>query len=131
MPPSASATAASKPVRPRPLWLKEYALFVSVGGKRWSSDVAWARVLYKPASDKIVILERTGQRPTDYDEDTEWAKPRFPDESMERLLQYARRCYEVGYERPGNQPASKKKPLKGHKSELCEMCQKRGGSCAG
>lgn len=111
-----------RPWKARPLRLKGKARF----GGRWSSELAWAVVLYKPRDDDIVFLHSWKQGSKD--DDKMWVKPFFPPASYERLLSYARQRYLDGYKKlPRKEDTIAE--LKDHRQDLCEMCKELGHAC--
>ena len=109
----------------RPLKLHARAIFHG-----WSSELAWARVLYKPKKDHIVFLHMWKQQKRGDDESGAWVNPRFPPDSVKRLLDYARRMYEEGYPK-GDGGEKERGKLKGHARRHCEMCIELGAPCNG
>ena len=101
--------------KPKPITIHEKANF----GKKWTSDLAWARVLYKPKTDKIIFIKTWKQCSKN---NKTWIQPYFPQESYDKLLSYARKRYLENYARSSKNDKSKLNKLKGHCSELCEMC---------
>lgn len=107
----------------KPLTLSAKAYFDG-----WSSQVAWAKVLYKPNTDKIVFLKTWGQKKKS-EAEGEYRKPRFPKKSYLQLLNYARRMYEAGYKRSVGVSSEVKRTAKGHEQKYCERCKELRRPC--
>ena len=124
-----------RPWKARPLVLHGKAKFRSAKDKKgWSSELGWARVLYKPKKDKIVFLHCWKQGPKDakkQKDKTEWVKPIFLPKAYESMLRYARQRYLDRYKKTNGKKKKAKPMLKGHMPHLCEMCKELGTSCNG
>ncbi len=107
------------------------ASFSADGQARWTSEVAWATVIYFPQQDEIRILHVFKQK---HATSELWAKPWFDERALERLLEHARRKYEAkrsGTTRHGPTGPVGGGHLRGHKMQLCERCLELGRLCLG
>lgn len=109
------------------LVLHAKATFRTEDGKQWSSELAWARVVYRPQKDNIAIIHRFGQRPKGASALEPWALPHFPKSSVRQMEDYARRVYNGEIDSRGGKDG--KGHLKGHHRELCQRCTELGRSC--
>ncbi len=114
----------SREKKPHPLVVRSKAFF-SYHGHNWSSEVAWAKIIYRPNTDTIAFLYRWEQKLTGVD--NSWSMPHFPRKSVQRLLEYARRVYYEGH-RSSEQP-SQPRILRNHRRDDCKRCQELGRPC--
>lgn len=102
--------------------------FQASTGARWTSELAWARIVYKPAQDRIIIIEKFGQKPVGGSStgDAEWVDPVFSKQAIERMTDFARRVYNGV---SGSTSGGDKPKLKGHRQDLCKRCTTQGRPC--
>lgn len=110
----------------RGIVLRGKAFFRS-GGKSWSSELAYALVHYDPHSDTITLRKKWPQRSTDGS--TAWVHPNFPKKTQKLFLQWAREAYLNRYKRSRGEQGNGDSRLKGHRQDLCKMCEERGRLC--
>jgi hypothetical protein len=96
-------------------------------GKSWSSELAYVRVHYDPQTDTIKLRKRWPQRSTDGSET--WVHPNFHKKTQKLFLKWARDAYLNRYMRSGGGQGSSNARLKGHRQDLCSMCQEKGRLC--
>lgn len=97
-------------------------------GKHWSSEVAWALVLYIPEEDDIRIRRKWPQRAKDGNK--AWVQPVFSKKTRKRFKTFARGAYLRKYKRSGAAGGDdNEEELKGHCQELCKRCEELGHRC--
>ncbi len=107
------------------------ASFRANGQACWTSEVAWATVIYLPQQDEIRFQRVFKQKHATSDL---WAKPWFDERAIEHLLEHARRKFDAKrHGRTGHGPTGPVGGgrLRGHKSQLCERCIELGRHCLG
>jgi hypothetical protein len=116
--------------RPRPLKLHAKASFGA-----WSSEMAWAEVLYIPKKDRIIFIHTWRQSvktSSACDSDGKapiWIKPHFSPASVKRLTDTARRMFENGYRRSSSHRNEPMPTLRGHSQTNCERCLELKHAC--
>lgn len=89
--------------------------------KPWTSEMAWAKVIYDSLRDEIRVIKVYEQRCKDCDG---WVKPYFNPKSMKDLKEKARTKYQGV-----KMPVTSSGRLKDHKTEMCGRCRELGYSC--
>ena len=108
-------------IKPRPLHVVEKGYF-NKNGSSWSSEQCHAIIKYLPRKDDIIMCRVYGQKSKRNPEEG-FVHPHFPKDTMQRLLNYARRRHQEGYVRNTGHRGKHHK-LKGHRKDLCEKCEK-------
>lgn len=113
--------------KPRGIVLRGKAFFHGREGKSWSSELAYAVVHYDPQTDTIKLGKKWAQRCNDGS--TTWVQPKFAKKTWKLFLKWAREAYLNHYKRSGGGQGSSDARLKGHRQDLCKMCQEKGHLC--
>ena len=112
--------------KPRAIMLRGKGYFRGAS-QTWTSELAYALVLYDPRDDKISVRKRWTQRSKDGD--PTWVRPGFDKKTKKRWLKWAREAYLNHYKGSGQGREQDDPVLKGHEQDLCERCEELGYSC--
>lgn len=96
--------------------------------KTWSSELAWARIVYLADRDEFYFV-KTFQQQAEGGGDPPWAHPHFSRKACNAILAYARSV--ANGERTRRDGVDGGLRLKGHRAAKCERCMHLGHSCFG